>query len=52
MYAVGILFYMRARRDDHDGKPSFTGWEALLAIIITLLAIYAIYLLCIGQIAF
>lgn len=52
VYAVGILFYMQARRDDHDGKPSFTGWEALLAIIITLLAIYAIYLLCIGQIAF
>lgn len=40
LYAVGILFFMRARHQ--HGEKIFTKLELLLALIITLLAVWAI----------
>jgi arginine:ornithine antiporter/lysine permease len=49
LFAPGILVYMRARRE--RGEPPFVGFELILAILIALLAVVAVYLMWTGVIS-
>ncbi|CAN7421588.1 arginine-ornithine antiporter [Rhizobium sp. LjRoot254] len=49
LFVPGILVYVLARRE--HGEKVFTGAEALIAVVITLLAVIAAYLLITGKIS-
>jgi arginine:ornithine antiporter / lysine permease len=49
LFAPGILVYMQARRE--RGEAAFVGFEMVLAILIALLAVVAIYLMWTGVIS-
>ena len=53
IYAVGIIFFWIARKENPDGdKHIFTKWEAVLAITLCILAVISIYLLITKKITF
>jgi arginine:ornithine antiporter/lysine permease len=49
LYALGIFFYISARRE--NGKKAFRGWELLFATGIIIAAGVAVYLIAVGQLS-
>lgn len=51
LYAVGIIFYYIAKKQNNKDKKVFVGSEAVIAIIILVIALIAIVLLATGKIS-
>ena len=49
--AVGIPVFMRARREQEPGKPAFSGGEKIVATLLVLFAVAALYMMCHGHIS-
>ncbi|XLM20289.1 arginine-ornithine antiporter, partial [Chromobacterium piscinae] len=48
LYAPGLLFYLWAKKE--QGRKPFNLIEAVLAAIVVVLAVIAVYMLAVGQI--
>lgn len=49
IYTIGLLVFIKARKEQNDNQPIFTRNEKVLAVILVLLSIVTIYMLCTGN---
>ena len=50
LVAAGVPLFIWSRRQAHDGKPVFLGYEKAMLIILTLVALFAAFMLARGHI--